>query len=152
MAQNKKRLPKPVKIILIIVLIIYLLFVLTRLTGRFLTYIPFSGRIFSLQEGDAERISIEYGGSFIADYADAEAKKEIIEKLNAIRYSAWLPDPKVLFSAGGWTYRFRFWQGTEVISYEFGENWIRANGFLYLVSQSQMEVFIQAAEEAAATE
>ena len=55
MTRNKKRLPKPVMIILIIILIIYLIFVFPRLTGRYLSYIPFSGRIFSLTEEKAER-------------------------------------------------------------------------------------------------
>ncbi len=139
---KRVKLPKFLKAIIVVILVLYSLFVITRLTGRFLVYVPFSGRIFNIQENDLESLVIRHYGEEVV-YSDPAEKQPVIDQLNTLRYSVWLPDPKLLLSSGGWEYMFRLYQGKSFVDYEFGENFIRANGFIYLLKKGQTEQFIQ---------
>ena len=140
----RKKLFKILKIAAIVFGVIYVLFIITRLSGGFLTYVPFSGRIFHLSQEDVDKISIQSGTSGnVIEFTEPEERAEIIEKLKDLRYYVWLPDPSVLIPRGGWEYRFRFHREGETTSYRFGDNFIVANGFIYLVDQAQLESFAQ---------
>ncbi len=142
------RLPKALKIVFIIILIIYFLFVLTRLTGRYLTYIPFSGRVFSFSENDVEMVDLMHYEKVVA-YSSLEEKKLIIEKLGALHYVAWLPDPGLLLGMGGQEYRIRIWKDDNTLTqYAFGDHYIKANGFVYVMRKSQMNELINSIKQA----
>ncbi|MBQ5953434.1 MAG: hypothetical protein IJL47_05285 [Lachnospiraceae bacterium] len=118
---KRVKLPKFLNAIIVVILVLYSLFVITRLMGRFLVYVPFSGRIFNIQENDLESLVIRHYGEEVV-YSDPAEKQPVIDQLNALRYSVWLPDPKLLLSSGGWEYMFRLYQGESFVDYEFGEN------------------------------
>ena len=78
----RKKLFKILKIAAVVFGVIYVLFIITRLSGGFLTYVPFSGRIFHLSQEDVDKISIQSGTSGnVIEFTEPEERAEIIEKL-----------------------------------------------------------------------
>lgn len=126
---------KRVKVLIIVgglFLFGFILFAATRYSA-YTTYVPFTGRIFSISEDKVDIVKIQSGGSgdFI-DYSEQPEIQNFITELNGIRYKYWIPDIPLAMS--GWNYRIVIYYGEESVSYYFGESHIKVRGIIYLCS------------------
>ena len=88
-----KTTPRWLKVLLVIFLILFLHTFFYRMSP-FTTYIPFTGRLWSMNAGDMESIELR---SIHLDYeecviTDPEALEELCDLLNSFRYSVILPE------------------------------------------------------------
>ena len=125
------------KYVVLIAVVLFGLFAATRIT-EFTTYFPLSGRIFSVDVGEAEAILIR-NGTTGEDYSfeSEEEQAVIIEKLEALKYRYWLP--KLPIATGGWSWCVSFRTEDAFDSYMFGDDHITVNGLVYFVPAEQLD-------------
>lgn len=112
----------------VIIVLGCILFVSTRYS-TYTTYIPFSGRIFSITENEVSAIRIQQAGD-ISDYSEQSDLQGIVETLNSFRYNYWIPD--IPLEMQGWDYRIVIYNGDDSVSYYFGDKSITVNGIIYV--------------------
>lgn len=125
------------RILLACVLVLWALFAVTRF-GAVTTYVPFSGRIFSIDSSDVNTIFIQNGTTGQQYFFETgEEKDQIAEYLNDLRYCAWIPTLPI--AKGGWSYRVAMEADGSQYSCYFGNHHMTVNGILYIFPGDQLK-------------
>ena len=128
----------------IIIVALYLIFAVTRYS-QYTTYIPFTGRIFDIDAGDLDGVTVRNGTTGESVYFEtAEEIESIVCSINALRYKFWTP--KAPGSRGGWSYGIKLGSGDEYEWFLFTENWIEAQGVLYYIRGDALRQFVDLVE------
>ena len=145
--ESKTKKPKSKRfiilcVVLAIVLLLYAVFVFTRFT-TFTGYIPFTGRIFSIDKAELTEIMIANGVDInYVTVEDDEGLSELADTLNGLRYYAWLPDLSI--PRGGWSYFISLQdEAGKVYQFQFGENWVNVNRVIYFLRGDGLRELIE---------
>lgn len=145
--ESKTKKPKSKRfiilcVVLAIVLLLYAVFVFTRFT-TFTGYIPFTGRIFSIDKAELTEIMIANGVDInYVTVEDDEGLSELADTLNGLRYYVWLPD--LTPPHGGWSYFMSLQdEAGKVYQFQFGENWVNVNRVIYFLRGDGLRELIE---------
>ncbi len=106
--------------------------------GEFTTYVPFSGRIFSVDPTRTDQIFVQSGNTGDQVFFEtAEEREWIAQRLNNLRYSVWIP--KIPLAMGGWSYRVAIEVNNAQYSYAFTERSMTVNGIVYILPGDQLD-------------
>ena len=132
-------MPKGKKILIVCLLVFVVLFgifVFTRYSA-FTTYVPLTGRIFSVDPQQAETIFVQNGTTGEQRLFETSEDKEMIAgQLNSLRYRFWIPTLPI--AKGGWSYRIAIEADGKQYSYYFTDNDMTVNGIVYLLPGEQL--------------
>ena len=132
------------KVLLICILIFALLFGLFVVSryGEFTTYLPFFGKVFSVDPEQVDALFIQNGTTGEQVFFEtAEEKRMMAQELNSLRYLFWVPTIPV--AKGGWSYRIAIEADGKQYSYYFSENDMIVNGITYVFTIDQMDALRQ---------
>ena len=127
----RKRIKKRHIVVIAFVFAVYLCFALTRSSGH-TQYIPFTGRVFSINSGEVGTIRIingNTGKTIDYDLGDSENMNRIIAHLNSFRYRFWIPRPPIKF--GGFSYSVIVRINGEMHHFMFSDNHIIVRGVYF---------------------
>ena len=132
---------KRYRILIVLILFVQILFIVTRF-NVFTTYIPFSGRIFLIDQAEIDEICVQSGlTGEVYYFSESQELDHACQLLNNLRYAYWYPDVSV--PMGGWQYRVVIVGEDGGRSFHFGSDYIKVNGVIFQLRNEGMQDLLQ---------